>query len=89
MKRVESQQKNIITTIRVKVIPDAKKEFVEEGKVGHLLVSVRAPRKEGKANERVRELAAKHFGVPVENVRIVRGKDQSSKTLEIRTVSFV
>lgn len=69
--------------VRVKVETSVKRELVEEGEDGRFLVSVNAPRKEGRANDRVRELIAAHFLVPVERVRIVRGKNEASKTLRI------
>lgn len=69
--------------IRVKVQAGMKKELVEERGDDRFLVLVKAPREEGRANERVRELIAKHFRVQIERVVITRGKDQSSKTLRI------
>ena len=69
--------------IRVKVSVNVKRESVEKGKDGRFLVSVNAPRKEGRANERVCALIADHFSVSVERVRVVRGRDQSSKILQI------
>jgi uncharacterized protein YggU (UPF0235/DUF167 family) len=73
---------------RVKVHTDGKKELVEEGEDGRFLVTVRAPRKEGRANERLRTLLAKHFLVDVEQVQIIRGKDQSSKTVRLYVESL-
>lgn len=69
--------------VRVKVQTGVKRELVEVGEDGRFLVSVSAPRKEGRANERVRELIAAHFLVPVERVRVVRGKSEASKTIRV------
>lgn len=69
--------------VRVKVQTGVKRELIEEGDDGRFLVSVNAPRKEGRANERVCELIAAHFLVPVERVRVVRGKSEASKTIRI------
>jgi len=73
--------------VRIKVLPNSRKEFVEEGKDGRLIVAVKAPREEGKANERLLELCARHFSVPLECVRIVRGKTESSKTIRVQKTS--
>lgn len=69
--------------IRVKIVPNARKEFVAIERDGRLLISVHAPRKEGRANDRLRELVALHFAVPVKQVRIISGHQSSSKTLRI------
>lgn len=72
-----------MTDIRIKIIPHSRKEYVEESKDGRLIVAVRAPREEGKANERLCEMLAEHFAVPSESVRIIRGKTQASKLVRI------
>lgn len=72
-----------MTDIRIKIIPNSRKEFVEEGKDGRLIVAVKAPREEGRANERLCELLARHLGVSVSQIRIVRGKTQSSKVVRV------
>lgn len=53
-----------MTDIRIKIIPNSRKEFIEESKDGRLVVAVKAPRSEGKANERLCALLALHFSVP-------------------------
>ncbi len=69
--------------IRVKIIPGSRKDHIEESSDGRLIVSVRAPRKEGKANDRLRELLAIHFDVPLTRVHILKGHASSSKTVRI------
>jgi uncharacterized protein (TIGR00251 family) len=69
--------------VRVKVIVNARKESLEEGRDGRLLIALRAPREDGKANARLIEVLAERFAVPVNHVRIVRGHQQSSKTVSI------
>lgn len=66
---------------RVKVIANTKKESVTVGRDGRLLVSVSAPRKEGKANERMRELLAEHFGVSPDAITLRRGHTSPTKTI--------
>ena len=50
---------------------------------GEYSVSVRAPAREGKANEAVIELLAKHFFVPKSFVKIIRGQTARRKLVEI------
>ncbi|MEK7118261.1 MAG: DUF167 domain-containing protein [Patescibacteria group bacterium] len=69
---------------KVKVTTRKRKESVEVGRDGRLLVSVSAPQKNGKANERMRELLAKHFGVPFDAVTIRRGHASTTKTVFVR-----
>ena len=68
---------------RVKVELNQKKEGVVKLSDGRFKVSVHEDRKEGKANRRVRELIAEYFAVPLVCVRIIKGHEQSSKTLRI------
>ncbi|OIO32224.1 MAG: hypothetical protein COZ49_01090 [Candidatus Yonathbacteria bacterium CG_4_10_14_3_um_filter_47_65] len=69
--------------IRVRVNPSAKKERVEEAKNGDLLLSVRDPAEQNRANTRVREIVAARFGVPVGKVRIISGHRSSGKVLSV------
>lgn len=70
--------------VRVKVIPNTRKESLEEGRDGRLIVALRAPREEGQANARLLEVLAHYFAVPVNDVRIVRGHQRSSKVIDVR-----
>ena len=69
--------------ITINVKPNAKREGVEPGADGALTVRVGVPPIEGKANERVVELLAKHFGVPKSRVTILRGTSGRKKVVEI------
>jgi len=68
--------------VQIKVIPNAKKEAVEE-KDGVLVVRVKAVPEKGKANEAVVKLLAKHFKVAKNEVKIVRGMAGRNKIVEI------
>jgi len=69
--------------INVKVITrSAKEEVVEQA--GGYTVRVRAAPQDGKANEAVIRLLARHFGVPKSAVSIVRGFTVRNKIVEIR-----
>lgn len=73
---------------RVKVITGVRRESVGMAKDGRLLVAVSPERKGGKANERMRELLAEHFGVSVDAVSIRRGHTNATKTVFVKKNSF-
>jgi uncharacterized protein (TIGR00251 family) len=70
---------------RIKVIANSKKEGVTELSDGRLEVRVDAPRKEGRANERVCEIVADYLHVSADSVAITKGHDRSSKVIRIKT----
>jgi uncharacterized protein len=47
-------------------------------------VSVKAPPRQGKANDEVAKLIAKHFKVPQSSVRLLRGATSKQKVFEIK-----
>jgi uncharacterized protein (TIGR00251 family) len=69
--------------INVKATPNAKKPSVLDIGNGSYAVKVNAPALEGKANERLVELLADHFGVAKSHVRILKGAGSRNKTVEI------
>ena len=69
--------------IWVTVKPQAKREEVKKIADGDYSVSVRAPTREGKANESVIELLAEYFSVPKSAVKIIRGQTARKKLVEI------
>jgi uncharacterized protein (TIGR00251 family) len=73
----------VAVRVPVKVKPNAKTERVEVQPDGSLLVSVKAPPVDGKANEAVVRAVATHFGVPRASVEIARGASGRLKVLEI------
>jgi uncharacterized protein (TIGR00251 family) len=70
--------------IDVKVIPRASRSEIA-GKMadGALKVKVAAPPEKGRANAAVRELLARHYGVPASRVRIVSGAASSRKRVRV------
>ncbi|MBM3149082.1 MAG: DUF167 domain-containing protein [Chloroflexi bacterium] len=68
--------------LRIKVVPNSKTgEVVKEGDL--LLVKVKEPAREGKANRAVIKALAKHFGVPQDSVCISSGLNGRNKIIEI------
>ena len=69
-------------TVRVK--PGSKKgPLVQPALDGSLLVYVREPAVEGKANRAVAELLAEYYGVPKSKVQMVLGYKSKIKHFEI------
>ncbi|NLE94083.1 MAG: DUF167 domain-containing protein [Dehalococcoidia bacterium] len=68
--------------IRVDVKPNSKMPAVEVVE-DHLVVRVKEPPKEGKANEAVLRAIAEHFGVPKREVRLVSGEAARHKVIEV------
>lgn len=67
----------------IKVKTQAKKNAVERAADGSLLVFVKAPPQEGRANEAVIETLAAHFKVPKTRVTIVGGFKSKIKIVRI------
>ncbi|MEJ7615062.1 MAG: DUF167 domain-containing protein [Candidatus Fervidibacter sacchari] len=69
--------------LTVKVKPSAKKEGISVSTNGILEVAVSAPPEKGKANERLIELLAEHFGVAKSRIKIVSGQTVRLKVVEV------
>lgn len=69
--------------LNIKVIPNASKNQVKEDSPGGLKVYLTAPPTDGKANEALIEVLAKHFGVAKQQVNIVRGHKSRQKVVAI------
>jgi uncharacterized protein (TIGR00251 family) len=68
--------------ISIKVKPRSKtEEVMEEG--DSLIVRVKEPPIEGRANRAVVRLLAEHFGVPENSIRICRGFKSRDKVIEL------
>jgi uncharacterized protein (TIGR00251 family) len=68
--------------IQVKVKPNSRTEEVSR-ESNSLIVKVKEPPKEGKANQAVLRLLAEHFGVPQSQVRILSGSKSKNKVVEV------
>lgn len=62
----------------------AKQAHIEELDPIHLLISVKEPPVDGKANAAIIKLLAHHFGVPQASVRIIVGLGTKEKVVNIR-----
>jgi uncharacterized protein len=67
----------------ITVKPQSKKSAVKKISEAEYAVSVNAPAREGKANEAVIELLARHFSVPKSSIRIIRGQTGRRKLIAL------
>jgi uncharacterized protein (TIGR00251 family) len=70
--------------LNVVVKPNARKNAVETREDGSLVVYVSTPAIEGRANERLVEVLAEHFGRPRRDIVIVSGLRGKRKIVEVR-----
>ena len=71
------------TRIWVTVKPRAQIEAVTQIAAGEYRVSVHASPQNGKANQAIIELLARHFCVPTSAIKIVRGHSARKKQISI------
>ena len=69
--------------ISLKVSAKSKQNKIVKISDAEYKVYVSTAPERGKANEKVRELLAKYFGVPKSSIRIVRGETSNKKIIEI------
>lgn len=69
--------------IRVRVKADAKREDLVVKSEDSFLVSVKEPAEQNRANERVLELIAAHYGINPKQIRIISGHHAPGKILSI------
>jgi uncharacterized protein (TIGR00251 family) len=69
--------------IYVKVVPRSSRNAVEKTGENEYRVRLTAPPVEGKANEKLIEVLADHFGVAKSLVSIVGGKTARTKMVDI------
>jgi len=70
--------------LHVRVTPRARKPVVETTGDGTLVVKVREPAEDGRANAAVIEALAGHFGVPKRAVSILHGHGSRRKLVEVQ-----
>lgn len=71
---------------RVKVKPNSKRQNVEEVADDSLIVHLKSPPVEGKANEELIKLLAAKFDVPKSSIRIKSGLSSRQKLIEFDTI---
>lgn len=74
-----------MTTIRIKVKPNARAGSLVEGEDGLWLAQLKAPPIDGKANEELIALVARRFQCPKSSVSIKSGATGRMKLVRIET----
>lgn len=74
---------NIYMYIKVKVIAGAKQEKIEKVKENQFKISVKEKAERNMANQRLIEILATEFLIPVSKIRIVSGHHHPSKIFSI------
>ena len=69
--------------VAIRVTARARADEIAGVRDDAVLVRVKAPPVEGRANDAVRKLLAKRLGVPRGRVRIVRGASSRDKLVEV------
>jgi len=69
--------------IKIKVTADAKKEKFEQKSEDLFEIAVKEKAKQNMANERAREIVARHFGIIKGKVRIISGHRSPSKIISV------
>ena len=72
-----------MTTLKVKVVPGARRTEIAGRYDDGVKVRVSAPPEDGKANQALVEVLAERLGVKGDTVRIVRGHASPQKVVEI------
>ncbi len=72
--------------IKVKVIPNAKKNKVVESE-GLFKVYVNAPAVDGKANKALIAVLSEYFNIRKGSIKIVRGEKSREKVVEVNTLA--
>ncbi|MFN4280458.1 DUF167 domain-containing protein [Thermosynechococcus sp.] len=68
---------------RILVKPNARRSSVSVGPEGQLVVAVRAPATEGKANQELIAVLADYFQVPKSRIQLVKGHTSHHKVIEL------
>jgi len=70
--------------IQIKVKPNSRASRLEQNQDGTWLAQLKSPPVDGKANEELVALVAKHFNRPKSDVSIKSGASSRNKLIEIR-----
>jgi hypothetical protein len=70
---------------KVKVKPNSKMQKVEEASDGSLIVHLKSPPVNGKANEELIKALSEKFDVPKSRIKIKSGLSSRQKIIEIDT----
>jgi len=69
--------------LKIRAVPEAKKDLIEVLSADTWKVSVRAPAERNLANQRVIELVANKLGLEPKQIRLISGHQSSNKILSL------
>ena len=69
--------------IQVKVKPNSKQQKIEQSEDGTWIIRLKSPPVDGKANQELINLLAKHFQVSKKQITIKAGLSAKNKLIEI------
>ena len=72
-----------LITIRIKVKPNSRASLLEQREDGTWLAHIKSPPVDGKANEELIALVAKHFGCRKSGVSIKSGASSRTKLIQV------
>ncbi|MCU0544131.1 MAG: DUF167 domain-containing protein [Oscillatoriaceae cyanobacterium Prado104] len=72
-----------MTILSVKVKPNSKQQSIQEQPDGSLIVHLKSPPVDGKANQELILLLAKQFNLPKSSIAIKSGLSSRNKLVEI------
>jgi uncharacterized protein (TIGR00251 family) len=78
-----ARKRNILLAVNV-TTRAAKSEVIGVGEDGSLRVRIAAVPEKGKANEELRSLLSRYFGVSKSNVELVSGETSTHKRIRIK-----
>jgi len=70
--------------LNIKVKPYSKTQKVVRNENGEIVVHVKAPPTEGKANRAVIEVLSEYLNVPKSSIKIISGYKSRNKVIEIQ-----
>lgn len=69
--------------LHIKVKPNSRQQTLQTAEDGSLVICLKSPPVDGKANDELIKLLAKEFKVPKSSVRIKSGQSSKQKLVEI------
>lgn len=78
-----ARERNILLAVKV-TTRAARSEVIGVGEDGSLRVRIAAVPEKGKANEELRSLLSRYFGVSKSNVELVSGETSTHKRIRIK-----
>ncbi len=69
--------------IKVKVFPESKEDSITKKSEDSYIVKVKEKAERGEANQKVKEILMKYFGISAKNIRLLKGGKKPNKIFEI------